>query len=130
MPRALALVVLAACESGVPGRGYDEAFSIATVFLTCGARSVVSSMWSVPDSATSVLMFMFHHYLRTDAPAPWEALHRALARCAADTAGAGWTADTTVGTAGAGSAGAAWTADQDQPYGLSPQHRSARSPVS
>jgi FlaA1/EpsC-like NDP-sugar epimerase len=60
-----------------------------------------------------------------------EALRRALARCAADTAGAGWTAGTAgAGTAGAGIPGAGWTADQDQPYGLSPQHRSARSPVS
>jgi FlaA1/EpsC-like NDP-sugar epimerase len=60
-----------------------------------------------------------------------EALRRALARCAADTAGAGWTAGTAgAGTAGAGIPGAGWTADQDQPYGMSPQHRSARSPVS
>ncbi len=62
--RRLALAVLAACNSGVPGRGYDEAFSIATAFLAAGTRSVVSSLWKVPDTATSVLMFLFHDRLR------------------------------------------------------------------
>jgi hypothetical protein len=62
--RGLALAVLAACSSGVPGRGYDEAFSLATAFLASGTGSVISAQWRVPDSATSVLMFMFHHYRR------------------------------------------------------------------
>jgi len=73
--RPLALAVLAACSSGVPGRGYDEAFSLATAFLTGGARSVVSALWKVPDSATSALMFLFHHFLR--ASPPREALREA-----------------------------------------------------
>jgi len=62
--RGLALAVLAACSSGVPGRGYDEAFSLATAFLASGTQSVISAQWRIPDSATSVLMFMFHHYRR------------------------------------------------------------------
>ncbi|MCW2501737.1 MAG: hypothetical protein JWO79_21 [Actinomycetia bacterium] len=66
---ALGLAVLAACSSGVPGRGYDEAFSTATAFLAAGTGSVVSALWSIPDSATSVLMFMFHHFLRELPPA-------------------------------------------------------------
>ncbi len=67
--RGIALAVLAACSSGVPGRGYDEAFSIATAFLTAGARTVVSALWQVPDTTgTSVLMFLFHHFLRTRRP--------------------------------------------------------------
>jgi CHAT domain-containing protein len=68
--RGIALAVLAACSSGVPGRGYDEAFSIATAFLTAGTRTVVSALWKVPDTTgTSVLMFLFHHLLRTRGPA-------------------------------------------------------------
>ena len=62
--RELALVVLAACSSGVPGRFYDEAFSLSTAFLVAGARSVVSTLWPVSDAHSSVLMFMFHHFLR------------------------------------------------------------------
>jgi CHAT domain-containing protein len=73
--RGLALAVLAACSSGVPGRGHDEAFSVATALLAAGTRSVVSSLWTVPDTATSVLMYLFHHYLR-DHP-PVDALHAA-----------------------------------------------------
>jgi hypothetical protein len=59
----LALAVLSACSSNVPGRGYDEALSLASTFLAAGTRTVISSQWRVPDSATSVLMFFFHHYL-------------------------------------------------------------------
>jgi CHAT domain-containing protein len=59
----IALAVLAACRSGEASRGYDEAFSLGTAFLTSGVRSVISAQWSVPDGATSVLMFMVHHYL-------------------------------------------------------------------
>jgi CHAT domain-containing protein len=73
--RELALAVLAACNSGVPGRGYDEAFSIATALLAAGTRSVISSLWKVPDAATSVLMFLFHDRLRDLDPA--DALHAA-----------------------------------------------------
>jgi hypothetical protein len=75
--RPVGLVVLAACNSGVAVRGgYDEAFSLAATFLAAGSRTVVSSQWSVPDGATSVLMFMFHHHLRAGL-APLDALHRA-----------------------------------------------------
>ena len=71
----LALAVLAGCNTGVPGSAYDEAFSLGTAFLTAGTRSVVSALWPVPDSVTSVLMFMFHFFLRTQPPL--DALHAA-----------------------------------------------------
>jgi hypothetical protein len=70
-------VVLAACSTGVSGYDYDEAFSLATVFLAGGARAVIGSLWPVPDNATSVLMYMFHHYLRRDRDGPATALRRA-----------------------------------------------------
>jgi CHAT domain-containing protein len=66
--RRVALAVLAACSSGVSGRGYDEAFSLATALLAGGTRTVVSAMWRVPDSATSVLMYLFHHFVRERPP--------------------------------------------------------------
>lgn len=62
------LVVLAACSTAASTRGYDEAFSIGTAFLASGARAVVSALWDVPDTATSALMYLFHHFLRTRPP--------------------------------------------------------------
>ncbi|MFI2612161.1 CHAT domain-containing protein [Kitasatospora sp. NPDC018619] len=71
------LVVLAACSSHVSGRGHNEAYSLATAFLVAGARSVVGSLWTVPDDATSVLMFMTHHFLRSAGQPPARALRSA-----------------------------------------------------
>ncbi|MBE1484394.1 CHAT domain-containing protein [Plantactinospora soyae] len=75
--RDIALATLAACSTGVSSRGYDEAFSLATTFLASGVRSVVSSQWAIPDEATSVLMFAFHHFLQTHSGGPAQALREA-----------------------------------------------------
>ncbi|GAA1775242.1 CHAT domain-containing protein [Luedemannella helvata] len=75
--RDVSLVVLAACNTGRSIYGYDEAFSLATAFLAGGARTVLSTQWSVPDEATSSLMFMFHYYLRHEHLPPWQALRQA-----------------------------------------------------
>jgi CHAT domain-containing protein len=75
--RAVGLVVLAACRTGLSMNGYDEAYSLGTAFLAGGARSVLSTQWSIPDRATSVLMFMFHHYLRSERRPAWAALRQA-----------------------------------------------------
>jgi len=71
------MVVLAACRTNASGEDYDEAFSLATAFLAAGARTVFATLWPVPDSATSLLMYMVHHQLNTAACTPAEALHRA-----------------------------------------------------
>ncbi|MER6349177.1 CHAT domain-containing protein [Streptomyces sp. NPDC001595] len=76
-PGRLGLVALAACTTHVSGRGYDEAFTLSTAFLVDGARSVLGSLWPVPDEATSYLMFMVHHYLRTEGARPAAALRLA-----------------------------------------------------
>jgi CHAT domain len=73
----LGLVLLAACRSHVSGRGHNEAYSLATAFLVAGARSVVGSLWPVPDEATSVLMYLTHHYLSIHGEPPARALRRA-----------------------------------------------------
>ncbi|HZN73133.1 MAG TPA: CHAT domain-containing protein [Micromonosporaceae bacterium] len=75
--RRVALAVLAACNSGRSVYGYDEAYSLGTGFLAGGVRTVLSTQWSVPDAATSTLMFLFHHYLRVERLPPWQALRRA-----------------------------------------------------
>lgn len=75
--RSLGLVVLAACHTGRSVHGYDEAYSLGTMFLAAGARSVLSTQWSVPDQDTSLLMYMFHHFVAVERRAPWDALRRA-----------------------------------------------------
>ncbi|KUN21846.1 hypothetical protein AQJ23_27670 [Streptomyces antibioticus] len=75
--RELELVVLAACRTNVSGRGYDEAYSLSTAFLVAGARSVIGSLWPVPDEATSLLMYMTHHFMSRDGLAPGPALRSA-----------------------------------------------------
>ncbi|WHT17555.1 CHAT domain-containing protein [Crossiella sp. CA-258035] len=75
--RDVALAVLAACRSGESGRGHDEAFSIGSAVLAANVRTVVSAQWNVPDAATSVLMFMFHHYLRAEGMPAADALRAA-----------------------------------------------------
>ncbi|MGW7077256.1 CHAT domain-containing protein [Streptomyces sp. NPDC054866] len=73
----LGLVLLAACRSHVSGRGHNEAYTLSTAFLVAGARSVIGSLWPVPDDATSVLMFLTHHFLRVEGERPARALRRA-----------------------------------------------------
>jgi CHAT domain-containing protein len=75
--RHLGLVVLAACNTGRSIHGYDEAYSLGTAFLAGGARSVLSTQWSIPDAATSSMMFLFHYYLRHEGLPPWQALRQA-----------------------------------------------------
>jgi CHAT domain-containing protein len=71
------LVVLAACHTGRSIHGYDEAYSLGTMFLAAGARSVLSTQWSIPDQDTSLLMYMFHHFLVGERRPPWDALRQA-----------------------------------------------------
>jgi CHAT domain-containing protein len=75
--RRIGLVVLAACHTGQALEYYDEAVSLATSFLAAGARSVVSTQWSVADSATAIMMFVFHYLRCTRGLHAWEALREA-----------------------------------------------------
>jgi CHAT domain-containing protein/Tfp pilus assembly protein PilF len=58
------LVVLSACQSGLGkyegGEGY---VGFAQPLFACGARSLVMSLWSVPDRATALLMVRFYQNL-------------------------------------------------------------------
>jgi CHAT domain-containing protein len=75
--RQVGLVVLAACNTGRSVHGYDEAYSLGTAFLAGGARSVLSTQWSIPDAQTPSLMYLFHHYCRQERLPPWQALRKA-----------------------------------------------------
>lgn len=73
----IGLAVLAACSTATSGRGYDEAFNLGTALLAGGARAVISAQWPVPDTETSVLMFMVHFFVRETGMRPVDALRAA-----------------------------------------------------
>lgn len=76
-PLGTEMVFLAACSTNLSGEDFDEAFSLATTFLAAGAGTVFGSLWRVPDSSTSLLMFVLHHYLNTERLPPADALRQA-----------------------------------------------------
>lgn len=57
------LVTLSACESGITDGmkgSADEFFGLPTGFMLAGVPCVVSSLWSVPDISTAILMERFY----------------------------------------------------------------------
>lgn len=76
--KGLRLAILSACETGIPGTDLpDEVISLPTGLLQAGAAGVVSSLWSVADLSTMLLLSRFYHLWRTDGLEPPEALHQA-----------------------------------------------------
>jgi len=58
-----ALVVLAACESGLGRTTADGVHGLGRAFMNAGARTVVQSLWRVSDPATHSLMNAFYSAL-------------------------------------------------------------------
>ena len=58
------MVVLSACETGI-GKLYEGEgiMSMARAFAYSGTKSIITSLWSVDDQATSSIMQGFYHYL-------------------------------------------------------------------
>jgi hypothetical protein len=82
----LGLVVLSACNTNAATRSYDEAFTLSTAFVLAGARSVIGTLWRLPDTgATAGLMCLVHHHLSDRGMRPAEAL-RAATLCMLDPA--------------------------------------------
>jgi CHAT domain-containing protein len=68
--KGLRLAVLSACETGIPGTDLpDEVISLPTGLLQAGAAGVVSSLWSVDDHSTMVLLSRFYQLWRPQDPA-------------------------------------------------------------
>ncbi len=72
------LVVLSACETGIgkvhPGEGV---LGLRWAFAVAGARTLVMSLWKVPDLATAVLMDWFYYNLLDKRQARDQALREA-----------------------------------------------------
>jgi CHAT domain-containing protein len=72
------LVVLSACETALGREILGESpMSIAQGFLRAGARSVVATLWKVPDTSTALLMREFYRQLLHERRPPQQALERA-----------------------------------------------------
>lgn len=59
------LVVLSACETALgPQSAGDEIVGLTRAFLTAGTPAVITTLWSVEDDASSVLMVAFYRHLQ------------------------------------------------------------------
>jgi len=76
--RRMHLAVLSACETGL-GRtaGGEGLLGLQRAFQSAGARSVVASLWRVPDDATRALMVEFYQNLWQKKLGKLEALRQA-----------------------------------------------------
>lgn len=61
LPLRSDLVVLSACDTAVgPIEGEEGVSTLSRAFLLAGARTVISTLWSIDDNSTSYLMKMFY----------------------------------------------------------------------
>jgi CHAT domain-containing protein/tetratricopeptide (TPR) repeat protein len=72
------LVTLSACETGVIGvNAPDEVVGLPAALVQAGCAGVVSSLWSVSDVSTAMLMERFYRLWRMDGMSPALALREA-----------------------------------------------------
>ena len=78
------LVVLSACDTALGREVRGEGLiGLTQGFMTAGARSVVASLWQVPDRATAELMRLFYGYMLDEGLEPAAALRKAQLTSAA-----------------------------------------------
>ncbi len=63
------LVVLSACDTGLGESQFGEGvMGLRRAFIVAGAKTLVMSLWKVPDEATATLMTTFYHLLFAGVP--------------------------------------------------------------
>lgn len=81
------LVVLSACDTGKGHQnGTDGAMGLQRAFKAAGARTMVTSLWQIPDEATSLLMQFFYSHLFSSC-----SIHESLKLAQKDLREAGYT---------------------------------------
>jgi CHAT domain-containing protein len=79
------LVVLSACDTALGEAIRGEALvGLTQGFIYAGAKTLVASLWQVPDAATAALMIRFYRYMLRDGQRPAEALRNAQLSLAAE----------------------------------------------
>ncbi|MFN0006271.1 MAG: CHAT domain-containing protein, partial [Planctomycetota bacterium] len=72
------LAVLSACDTNVGERRAGQGVaSLQQALQMAGARSVITSLWKVPDEATRELMVDFYHRMWVEKKPKWQALWEA-----------------------------------------------------
>jgi len=72
------LAILSACETGLPGLdNIDEVVSLPIGLLQAGVAGVISSLWSVSDLSTMLLLTKFYELWREQKLPPDQALRQA-----------------------------------------------------
>ncbi|MDZ7956862.1 MAG: CHAT domain-containing protein [Aulosira sp. DedQUE10] len=71
------LVVLSACDTGRGRITGDGVIGLSRSFITAGSKSVVVSLWQVPDESTAFLMLEFYRQLQQN-PDKAQALRQAM----------------------------------------------------
>jgi len=72
------LAILSACETGLPGLdNIDEVVSLLIGLLQAGVAGVISSLWSVSDLSTMLLLTKFYELWREQKLPPDQALRQA-----------------------------------------------------
>jgi len=72
------LVVLSACDTALGREVRGEGLiGLTQGFISAGARSLVASLWAVPDRATAEFMRQFYRYMLDDGLKPAAALRKA-----------------------------------------------------
>jgi CHAT domain-containing protein len=70
LPLKSDLVILSACDTAIgPLEGEEGIAALSGAFLLAGARSVVSTLWSVDDTFSLFLMKQFYKHLAAHEPA-------------------------------------------------------------